>query len=163
MKSGIVLVGMMGSGKSTVGEMLSTRLKVPFIDTDRLIEESSGKTIPELFSFGESNFRGVERGVLQSLSNEPSVIATGGGTITDEANIERLHSLGRIIYLKANAQVLWDRLSGSGNNRPLLSGIESLESLLKERECSYNRSDLTIETDLLTPLGVCLEIERRLR
>ena len=158
LKSNIILVGPMGSGKTTVGQILAINLGWRFIDTDQLIVERTGKEIPLLFEEqGEEYFRQVEKEVISRFSQiSRTVIATGGGAVIDRTNYQLLKENGLVFYLKASPSVLTRRV-GSGKGRPLLLGkdIQAIVvGLLKEREKYYQEADLTIETDFLTPYEV---------
>ncbi len=148
----IVLLGYMGSGKSSVGKMLAERLKWPFIDLDAYIEAKTKLSIPELFEqHGEIYFRKVEAQALFDAINQenPSVIATGGGTPCYGRIMERLiemHSVATV-YLKADIELLTQRLFPEKGNRPLIAHLETQESLsdfirkhLFERAFYYNKA-----------------------
>lgn len=117
----IVLVGFMGSGKSTVGRMLARRLRFRFLDTDKLVEERAQMRIPEIFEkHGEADFRGRETAVLTSLRGvRQHIIATGGGIVTVPENIPLLRSLGFVVLLTAEPDELYRRVSRN-SERPLL-------------------------------------------
>ena len=120
----LVLIGLMGAGKSTVGERCATALGRPFVDTDRLVELNAGMTVAEVFSSqGEPAFRALERTVVAdvSVSPEPLVIACGGGVAVDADNRRALREHGVVVWLRADPQELATRV-GSGAGRPLLDG-----------------------------------------
>ena len=153
----ILLVGLMGSGKSTVGRIVAQMIGFQFIDTDGLIVETAGKTIPEIFADeGEVGFRIRESSALRSLLGKRGcVIATGGGIVTQPRNLPLLRHLGYVVWLDADPERLARRTALS-TNRPLLVGEESpkgkLERLLGERKPAYKGlADLRIQTAELTP------------
>jgi shikimate kinase len=117
----IVLIGFMGSGKSTVGRLVARRLRFQFLDTDMLIEERARMTIPEIFKrHGEPHFRERETGVLESLKGaRRHVFATGGGIVTMPRNIPLLRSLGMVVLLDADTEEIYRRVSRNAD-RPLL-------------------------------------------
>jgi len=118
----LVLIGLMGAGKSTVGERCATALDRAFVDTDRLIELNAGTTVAEIFSTqGEPAFRALERTVVADVSGSPAplVIACGGGVALDPDNRRALREHGVVVWLRAAAQELGRRV-GSGAGRPLL-------------------------------------------
>lgn len=152
----VYLIGMMGSGKSTIGRILAHKLNYRFFDTDVLIEKVAQKTIPEIFADeGESYFRDLETNTLKELSAyNHSAIATGGGIIQKPANWGCLRQ-GLIIWLDANFEVLLERVANDPN-RPLAS---KLESLLKQRRPLYEQADLKVKSDRVkTPEQVAIEI-----
>ncbi len=164
MISRIALTGMMGSGKSTVGRLLSNSLSLPLLDLDEEIERSEGRSISEIFdSVGESRFRSIERRCLEEVCGEfTGILATGGGVVLSPANRETLHGWGRVIYLRASVKVLAGRLAGDQSARPLLGDEAGLEEglgrLMAAREELYQSASLMLDTDLLTPAAVCREI-----
>ncbi len=117
----IVLVGFMGSGKSTVGRMLARQLRFRFLDTDKLVEERAQMKIPEIFAkHGEADFRKRETEALASLSNiKRHILATGGGIVTVPENIPLLRSLGFVVLLMADPDEIYRRVSRN-SSRPLL-------------------------------------------
>ena len=145
----IVLVGMMGSGKSSVGRRLATRLGLPFVDADTEIETAAGMTIPEIFAQrGETEFRNGERRVISRIliTRAPLVLATGGGAFMNAETRARIADLGISIWLKAEPEVLMRRVR-KRSNRPLLQTAdpeETLRRMLGEREPVYALSDLTL-------------------
>jgi shikimate kinase len=144
----IVLVGMMGVGKSTVGRRLATRLRLPFVDADTEIETAAGMTIPEIFeSRGEDYFRnGEARVIARLLDGEPAVLATGGGAFMREETRRRIHDKAVSIWLKADADVIMRRVRRRAD-RPLLQTADpegTVIRLLTEREPVYQLADITI-------------------
>jgi|JI6StandDraft_1071083.scaffolds.fasta_scaffold06146_3 shikimate kinase/nucleoside-diphosphate-sugar epimerase len=152
----IVLIGLMGSGKSTVGRFVARLLGFQFADTDHMIVNRAGCSIPEIFAReGEAGFRQRESAVLRELiGTRHTVIATGGGIITQPVNKPLLRHLGFITWLEASTELL-ARRTASNNDRPLLRGEEpprvKLERLIQERGPIYKSlADLRIQTDDLT-------------
>lgn len=146
-KINLYLIGMMGAGKTTVGQILAEKLNYRFFDTDTLIEQVAGKTINEIFTNdGESTFREIETKVLSELSAYTNLaIATGGGIILKRENWSYLHH-GLIVWLDAPAELLMSRLAND-NTRPLLKDpnpLEKLQKLLEERQALYSQADLHI-------------------
>ena len=145
----VYLIGMMGAGKSTIGKILAQKLQYRFFDTDILIEQVAGKTIPEIFATeGESYFRDLETQVLKEVSAyNRSAIATGGGIIQKPINWSYLRQ-GLIVWLDVDVEILKKRLA-KDQNRPLAS---KLESLLKKRHSLYSLADMHIKcTNNQTP------------
>ncbi|WP_158813780.1 3-dehydroquinate synthase [Methylocapsa sp. S129] len=145
----IVLVGMMGAGKTSVGRRLAAHLNLPFVDADGEIEAGAQMTVPEIFErFGESYFRDGERKVVARLLTEgQKVLATGGGAFMNEATRARIAQSGVSIWLKPDFDVLMRRVR-KRSNRPLLqtdNPEETLRRLLQERGPIYGLADLTIE------------------
>jgi len=148
----IVLTGFMAAGKTAVGRKIARRLGREFIDTDRLIEKQTGRTIPEIFAQdGEKEFRRLEREVVANLTPAvPAVIATGGGTFVDERNRERLRELGVVVCLITSVDTAVER-SMRNAKRPLAAGGRAqLEKLFRKRMPAYREADVLIETDGLT-------------
>ncbi len=147
----LVLVGMMGAGKTSVGRRLATVLGVPFKDADAEIETAAGCTVNEIFErFGEPEFRSGERKVIHRLLFEaPHVLATGGGAVIDADTRACIKERGISIWLKAPLDLLVERVLRK-DNRPLLRNTdmrETLKRLLSEREAYYAEADITIESD----------------
>ena len=147
----IVLIGFMGVGKTSVGKLLARSLGFEFVDTDSIIVRRSGKPITEIFAeIGESGFRDIESSILAELAGRSgTVIATGGGIVTREANIERLHAAGLVVWLDATADAIFERVSGN-NERPLLQTddpLATIRDLLDKRRPLYERAaDQRVET-----------------
>ena len=156
----IYLIGMMGSGKSTVGKTLSEKMHKPFIDLDSEIEKATGENISEIFDIdGEEQFRKMETKQLKQYSE--SIVACGGGIVLKDENREFINENGVTILLTASMEELSHRLSDSGN-RPLLADDNTEEALTKlwlERQLHYlNTADFTIETDGKNPKQLTEEI-----
>ncbi|NLM38023.1 MAG: shikimate kinase [Firmicutes bacterium] len=161
-KPNLILTGLMGCGKTTVGRMVAAELGWAFFDTDRLIEEATGHSIPALFQEkGEPFFRRVEKEVIRGLAGKTqAVVATGGGAVLDEENRRFLQALGLVLYLKTSPEVLGGRVQRSAE-RPLLTGQDAvvvLAKLLREREKYYGEADEVVNTDGRTPRQVAAEI-----
>ena len=159
----IFLMGMMGSGKSTVGPLLAASLDCPFVDLDEAVERAAGKSIEDIFQqSGEARFREYESLALEQVAQpEGTVVACGGGIVTEPANAHTLEKQF-CIYLTAKPSTLASRVESTGN-RPLLQGAESFEDtiaqLLGNREPLYRRfANIVIETDDQTPEQVNREI-----
>ena len=140
----VVLVGMMGAGKSSVGRRLASRLGVDFIDADTEIERAAGMTIPEIFAkHGEGYFRsGEARVIARLLDGGPQVLATGGGSIMDQTTRDLIHIKGISVWLKADLDVLLKRTKRR-NDRPL---VEKIRDLLPAREPIYAMSDIVVQS-----------------
>jgi shikimate kinase len=146
----IVLVGLMGAGKSTVGRRLAEKLGLSFMDADHEIEVAAGKTIPEIFAdHGETYFRDGERKVIaRLLDSGPAVLATGGGAYINPDTRELIRLKGVSIWLKADLPVLMRRVSRR-SNRPLLQTSDPeavMRGLIEERYPIYANADITITT-----------------
>ncbi|MBW2543446.1 MAG: shikimate kinase [Deltaproteobacteria bacterium] len=164
----IWLVGMMGAGKSAVGPLLAQRMDRRFVDSDHEIERSAGMSVSEIFSTeGERAFRDRERQVVGELSSGTDVVALGGGTIAQPGAAALLQRTGTVVYLKASAGALLDRL-GDCSDRPLLHGLSAeerlaaLESLLAERASAYESASIEVDTEGRTLESVVEEIRLRL-
>jgi len=144
----------MAVGKSAVGRALAKRLKLRFVDLDRVIEKSEQMKVKDIFSRkGEAYFRRLEKQKLaQVLEQENQIIATGGGVVMDEDNVKLLRERSLLVCLTASAEVLLKR-AGPGAKRPLLKGgdrRERIEELLKQREKNYAQAHAAIDTSDLT-------------
>lgn len=146
----LVLVGLMGAGKSTVGRRLAQRLNLRFVDADDEIEAAAGMTIPEIFErYGEAHFRDGERRVIRRLLQEPrQVIATGGGAFMNDETRALIAAEATSIWLKADLDTLVRRCA-KRTDRPLLRGRnqrETLAALMQQRYPVYETSDLMVES-----------------
>ena len=144
----VVLVGMMGAGKSTIGRRLSARLRLPFLDADIEIEAAAAMSIPEIFeTHGEPHFRdGEARVIARLLDGGPAVIATGGGAFMREETRNRIRLQAVSIWLKADADIIMRRVKRRVD-RPLLQTADpaaTVGRLIEQREPIYQYADLTI-------------------
>ena len=153
----IILIGYMGSGKTTVGKALSKELGIPFYDLDWYIESRMHKTVAQLFAErGEEGFRKVERNMLHEVAEfEDVVISCGGGTPCFFDNMEYLNQQGETVYLKADPEVLYGHLQMGKTVRPLLVGKSKEELLafireqLEKREPFYTKAKHTLDVSLM--------------
>ena len=147
----IVLVGMMGVGKSSIGRRLAARLAIPFVDADAEIEKAAGMSIADIFArHGEADFRnGEARVIARLLDGGPQVLAAGGGAFMNSDTRNAIRAKGVSIWLKAEPDVLLRRISKRRNERPLLQTAdpaETLRALLVEREPVYAQANLTVHS-----------------
>lgn len=163
----IVLIGMSGVGKSTVGEYISNRLNKDLLDTDDIIISNTGKDIDYIFNnYGEKYFRELENLVVKSMSRKKgTVISTGGGIVLNPINIEKLKENGIIFFLKGSMETLYHNLNltkSLGGQRPLLNNRDlksSIEKIYKTRENLYIKGgDYTISVDNRTVAEIGDEI-----
>ncbi len=151
----VVLVGFMGSGKSSVGRLVARTLQGRFVDTDRLVVELAGREITEIFATeGEAFFRRQESHALESLRGQRGlVVATGGGIVTVPENVAALKALGLVVWLTASEEIIWDRVSRN-QKRPLLHTADprgTVRELLAKRNPLYLKAaDLEVDTTHLT-------------
>ena len=163
----IVLVGLSGSGKSTIGAALSKQLNFSFIDIDERIEQNEGTSITEIFTQkGEGRFRELEReAVLELDLSSPSVLALGGGAWMQDEIRGFLSPIAKIIYLEADVASILQRLENN-NSRPLLDDLgkrkEDLEHQIETRKRVYTEADITANANAAVP-EVTQEIIRKLR
>jgi len=170
----IVLVGMMGSGKSSIGRRLAARLAIPFVDADSEIEEAAGMTIAEIFeAHGEAYFRAGEmRVIARLLDHGPQVLATGGGAFMSKETRALIRSKGISVWLKAEFDVLLKRIRRR-TDRPLLKTDDpaaTLNALMAERDPIYAEADITVHSrdvphetivdEILCALRPCLGLTR---
>src|SRR6516225_10735479 len=144
----IVLVGMMGAGKSTIGRRLAARLRLPFVDADTEIETAHAMSIPEIFEIhGEPHFRdGEARVIARLLESGPAVLATGGGSFMREETRRRIGDKAVSIWLKADADIIMRRVKRRAD-RPLLQTADpaaTVGRLMSEREPVYRHADITV-------------------
>lgn len=162
----IVLVGLMGSGKSRVGFELSKLLDLPIIDSDREIEKAAGMSIPDIFEkFGETGFRSGERKVIERLLLEPpAVIASGGGTFIQPEIKNAIKKQALSVWLKADIHTLVERTSRT-DHRPLLRGVDpvkKLTELMELRYPVYAEADITVVTDNQSPKEMAILIKKEI-
>ncbi|MGV1795008.1 shikimate kinase [Rhizobium sp. A37_96] len=144
----LVLVGLMGAGKSSIGRLLAQQLGIPFVDTDVEIERVSRMTITELFAaYGEQEFRALETRVIKRLlRGGPRVVSTGGGAFINDSTRMHVKRGSLSVWLKADLDVLWDRVN-KRDTRPLLkteNPKQTLENLMNARYPTYAEADLTV-------------------
>ncbi|MBE7682739.1 AAA family ATPase [Paenibacillus sp. P13VS] len=153
----IILIGMMGTGKSTVADLLARELGYKLIDVDTAVEKEEGCTIPELFtSKGESYFRDAESRMLCSvLEKKSQVVATGGGVVLRSDNCDVMSKNGWIVALTADPAAIVQRVSGD-DKRPLLAGNaeERIHTIMKERKDAYKFAHYTVDTTELSAAEV---------
>lgn len=164
MNKNIVLVGLSGSGKSTLGNILSSLSGYALVDTDAIIVKLQNRSINNIFETnGEEFFRTIETQVSKEISAfDKQIISTGGGIVLKGKNLEYLKQNGVVFYLKTSVNTLLKRLEGD-NTRPLLKTDDvkkKLENMLEIRGKLYEKADVTIETDKLTPEETAKEILR---
>ncbi len=164
----IILIGFMGSGKSSVGRLVARRTGLQFVDTDALVEKQEGKAIPEIFAEqGEEHFRYVERLMLEEIANEKRmVLATGGGIVLREDNRQSLRDIGFVVWLTANEDEIFRRVSRN-TNRPLLQTADpraAVKDLFSTRRELYEQTaDCVIDSSGMPHRAVVDRIISRAR
>ncbi len=163
----VVLIGLPGSGKTTVGKLVADALKAPFVDIDATVTRKEGRPISMIFAEkGEGVFREMERlEVEAALAGAPSIIAPGGGWAAQQGALSSVQQRGLVVYLKTRAETASSRAAPQGN-RPVLMGEDpalQMRQLLTEREPFYVLADATVETDRKAPAKVVEEIVRLAR
>ncbi len=158
----LILVGFMGTGKTTVGKILSKKLCMKFIDIDELIEKTLGMKISQIFNkFGESLFRDIESEIIKIVTkSKGQVISAGGGAILREENFTNFKKAGKIFCLVASEETIFERLKNC-KDRPLLmveNPLEKIKELMKERMPFYEKADYRVITDNKSPHEVAKEI-----
>jgi shikimate kinase len=162
----LVLVGLPGIGKTTVGRGLAERLGREFIDLDELVVARSGASIAQIFaSGGEPAFRAAEREATSAISRlaDPAVVAAGGGWMTDPDTVALIRPPSRLVYLRGSPQLATARVSRSGPIRPLLEVGEVgalIPRLYMERRATYESADWTVDVENLDPQELTVEILR---
>ncbi|MFK7739015.1 MAG: shikimate kinase [Planctomycetota bacterium] len=147
----VVLLGLRGAGKSSVGPLLAQRLSLPFVELDASIEAQSGLLLGEIFELhGESYYRRVERAeLLRLLTSEPSVMAVGGGLVSDQESYGALRRRARSVWLRADPEDHWQRVIAQGDTRPMADNEQAfgdLRRILAEREPLYRQAEIVVET-----------------
>lgn len=173
MKKNIILIGMMGSGKTTIARLLDENLtEFRYVDIDEEIERSTQKKISDIFlQHGEPFFRMLEsEKIKQVCVNSKQIISAGGGAFENEDNRKILLDNGFVIYLKASPEEIFNRIknetiensiSSAGRKRPLLRkdfSVEKIDYLIKSREKNYKKAHITIDTTGKTPYNITQEI-----
>ncbi len=169
MKDNVILTGFMGTGKTSLGKLLATKLGRPFVDIDKKIEMEQKLSIPNIFErYGEKHFRELERAAVKELSERRGlIIATGGGTIKDEENLRLLKDSGVMICLTTEPEEIFARTARRGE-RPVLDGggnerLETIKKLLAERKKFYDRADYQVDTTNWSPIQIIDDICRYIR
>jgi len=153
----------MGAGKSTVGVILSGSIGYKFVELDSLIEKTLNEKIPDIFSkMGEAHFRNLETDSLINVAKESgnTVISTGGGIVLKPENMKFMESTGTSIYLKTDIETIWERIKND-KVRPLLdveNPYKTANELLEGRKELYDKADITVETDRLSPQKISEKI-----
>ncbi|PYJ88761.1 MAG: shikimate kinase [Verrucomicrobia bacterium] len=164
----IVLIGMMGAGKSSVGRCLQLRTKLALVDIDDIVASHFGTSIPEIFSkYGEQVFREIETQALREMTPaKQTIIATGGGIVVGKENMHLLKQLGIVVWLDCNEETLFERAWRSGN-RPLLRAEnprEAFARMLQARLPLYAKiAQIRVDTSMLTDEEVAVAIVSKLR
>lgn len=147
----IVLIGMMGSGKTTIGKLLGEKLTLRSIDIDVIIEQNEKRTVSEIFqNEGEKYFRNIERETIKkNFTNKDLIISLGGGAFEDQLTQELLLKNSTVIYLKTSPNVILERIKNN-TNRPLLKNqmtVEKIQSIILQRQKNYELANITILTN----------------
>ena len=165
----LVLLGLRGAGKSCLGQALAEATGRPFIELDREIEALAGLSVAQIFELhGEAAYRRYESKALDALlaSDAPSVVAAGGGLVTEETTFRRLLVHCDTVWLQASAQSLWDRVIAQGDKRPMSDNPNAraeLEALIEARAPLYARADHSLDTDALGELGALERLQSLVR
>ena len=147
----IVLIGMMGSGKTTIGKLWGEKLTLRSIDIDVIVEQNEKRTVSEIFqNEGEKYFRNIERETIKkNFTNKDLIISLGGGAFEDQLTQELLLKNSTVIYLKTSPNVILERIKNN-TNRPLLKNqmtVEKIQSIILQRQKNYELANITILTD----------------
>ena len=158
----IALIGFMGTGKSSVGQIVAQQLHFAFLDTDHAIEVRAGKTISDIFAQdGESAFRDMEKHLVAELATrKKTVISTGGGLPVNPENLASLKSHSLVVCLWASAEKIWERVR-SQSHRPLLNEpdpLAKIKKLLEQREPFYRQADVLLNTEMRAVKDVAQQV-----
>lgn len=161
----VVLIGMPGVGKSTIGVVLAKNLGISFVDSDLVIQEQEGRKLHELIEeYGLDGFLEIEGRVIASLSPKKAVIATGGSAIYSESAMEYLNSIATICYLKLSYESIRDRLGDLAERGVVLRDGETLKELYDERVPLYEKyANLTVDCENKNIREIVIEMAKRLR
>jgi len=163
----VALVGLRGAGKSTIGQALANRLRVPFVELDALVEKEAGIPLSAIFQLhGEAYYRRLAREVLTRFlaETDAAVVATGGGIVTDPGSFKLLQKRCRTVWLQATPEDHWKRVLAQGDVRPSAASPhaqEELAALLKAREPLYAQAELSVDTSRVGINGAVAEIARQ--
>ena len=162
-QSSIILIGMMGSGKTSVGKLLSEYLDYDFMDTDLAIEIAENNSISTIFNTkGEIYFRDLETNIISQIPMHDTIVATGGGLPVFNENMDALLGMGVLVYLKASPEQIFKRLENS-HNRPLFQNdMAEVNQLLKIRSKFYEKAHHVIDVSDKTLHEICNEIKQKL-
>ena len=163
----VLLIGLPGSGKTTIGKLVADALKAPFHDIDAIVTRKEGRPISMIFAEkGEAVFREMERVEVEAvLAGSPAIVAPGGGWAAQPGALSSVHDRGLVVYLKTRPDSAATRAAPQGN-RPTLMGEDpalQMRQLLKDREPFYLQADATVETDRKAPAKVVEEVVRLAR
>lgn len=152
----IYLIGFMGTGKSTVGKMLAEDLGADFVDTDKLVEVKTGKSVADIFEeYSEDEFRRLETEVLEEITTKENlIVSTGGGIVISRGNLELMKQTGKVVTLIADVSTIMERIKGDETKRPLLEvddPFEEIKRLLFDRASFYINAHHIVETSDITP------------
>lgn len=167
MTENIFLIGFMGAGKSTIAKELQTMLHMNLVEMDARIVEEQGMSINEIFDrFGEAHFRDVESRLVLTIGKEGnSIVSCGGGVVVRPENVTNMKKNGKIIFLAATPETIYERVKDS-KDRPILNGhmnVEYISELMEKRRALYeSAADIRIDVDGKTVIAVCEEIVRTL-
>lgn len=156
----IFLVGFMGSGKSTIGAVLQNKLQMQLVEMDARIVKEQGMSINDIFAqYGESHFRDLESQLILDIGNEGNtIVSCGGGVVLREQNTQNMKKSGKIVYLKASPETIFERVKHS-TDRPILNGnmnVEYISELMEKRRPLYEAAaDITIVTDQKSREQIC--------
>ncbi len=166
MDNNIVLIGFMGVGKSTVSEYLKDTYGMDVVEMDQVIAERVGMSIPDIFEIhGEEYFRNLETGLLKELqSRKNTVISCGGGAALREENVAEMKKNGRVVFLTAAPETVYERVKGS-DERPILNGnknVNYIAELMEKRRAKYEAAaDVLVATDGRDVQSICEEIMKK--
>lgn len=164
----IVLIGFMGTGKSTVSDCLHSMFGMKVVEMDQVIAEREQMSIPDIFAaYGEEYFRGLETRLLVEMqSRKNTVVSCGGGAALRERNVAEMKKNGKVVLLTASPETVYERVKDDGG-RPLLEGrkdVKGISELMEQRRAKYEAAaDIVINTDNKTVIQVCEELVNRLR
>lgn len=164
----IVLIGFMGTGKSTVSDCLHSMFGMKVVEMDQVIAEREQMSIPDIFAaYGEEYFRGLETRLLVEMqSRKNTVVSCGGGAALRERNVAEMKKNGKVVLLTASPEVVYERVKDS-DDRPVLNGrknVKEIADLMEQRREKYEAAaDLVIHTDHKTAPEICEELIRRLK